>query len=409
MVDFLVAVPFGIGLGLAIIAFAYMIGSLLHLDGMKSWSRLELGELAFSAILVLIIAEVLSPAGQLAFTKAVTGVQMDTDTVQVYMYTYMEKPLEKVTEAIAISSMHLSKIVSYNYNYQLPVPYLSPTGSSSPGAGAGSLQMAVMMGMDSTALNLLLAHAMQLIYVFLVFALSTFFMPLGIILRCIPPLRKIGSLLLGISLAVYLVFPAAVYWSTALLGSAVCTTSAGGTPPSVGPSGMPNTCNSDYVYNKLIPDVGRPPSASFVCSPVVAGLYNAGEQVPSWVIAAVACIPTIPFGVYPGCVGKPGLSSPPVDGFGVAGIVSYLMWLAQYGFPVVASSALKSAGDNLDPAFMSTVYHSMVNYLLPLAVLRNLAVLFMALIQLAVTIIMARELSQALGAEGQFYGLTKLV
>ncbi len=388
MVDFLVAVPYGIAIGTGIVAFAYMIGSLLQSDAMKSWSRLELGELVVSAILVVLVAEALSPAGQAGIIKAFTGVSMGIDELQSRMYVYMELPLEKVTEAVAISSMHLSRIISYNYNYQLPIPYFSPTGSSSPGAGAGPLQLSVMIGMDSTALNLMLVHAVKLVFVFLIFLLGTFFMPLGIILRFIPPLRKIGSMLLGTGLAVYLVFPIAIFWGTSLLAFSV-------SPP-------------DYDAGRLVQDPGRPPTSGFVCSTVTSALYSAGEQIPAWIIGGIVCIPTIITGGYVACVGTPG--SPPTYGGGVAGIVAYLMWLFQYGFPIATTQSLKSAGDTLTPDFVSSgVYQPMVGYLLPLAVVRNLAVLFIVILALAATIILARQFAQVLGAEGQFYGLTKLV
>ena len=407
MVSFLAAVPFGIAIGTGIVAFAYMIGSLLQSESLKTWGKLEFGELILSAVLVLLIAEALSTTGQIGITKALTGVspspgQPLESMVSQQMYTYMEQPLERLDEAITISSMRLSRIVSYNYNYQLPIPWVSPTGSSSPGAGAGALQMAIMTGFDSTAMNLMLVHAIKIVYIFLLYAIGTLFLPLGIILRFISPLRKMGSLLLGIGIAVYLVFPVSAYWSTSLLAPAVCKPGTGYPPLTA--------CDSSYDPNLLVADPPPVPTSSFVCSPVMSGVYNAGEQIPPLVIAAVACLPTLITGTYPACVGKPGQSSPPIDGFGVAGILSYIQWGAQYGFPLAASSSLKSAGDNLSPEFISTgVYQPMIGYILPLAVLRNLAILFMALMQLAVTIIMARELASVLGAEGQFYGLTKLV
>ncbi len=394
MVDFLAAVPFGIAIGTGIVALAYMFGTLFQSEGLKTWGKLELGELLLSAVLVLLVAEALTNNGQVGITRALTGVSISgTDTVdgltQQWMYNNMELPLEQLTQAIARSSMALSKIISYNYNYQMPIPWLSPTGSSSPGAGAGPLQMAVMVGFDTTTMNLMLVHAMHLAYMFLLFAIGIFFLPVGIVLRFIPPLRKIGSLLLGIGLAVYLVFPVSVYWSTSLLAPAV---------------------NQPIDNTKLVQEPPPVPTSSFVCSPVMSGVYNAGEQIPPFVIAAIACTPALITGTYPICVGKPGQASPPVDGFGLAGIFSYIEWGAQYGFPLSASSSLKSAGDNLSPDMISAnVYQPMIGYILPLAVLRNLAVLFMALMQLAVTIIMARQLAQVLGAEGQFYGLTKLV
>jgi hypothetical protein len=201
-----------------------------------------------------------------------------------------------------------------------------------------------------------------------------------------------GGLLIGIGLAVHLVFPASVGFGMELGNSFV-----------------------PAPLTHAIPDPGTPPGSGVVCNPVISGLYGLGEDRGPALICIPVCLllSLIPGVTYPFCYGK-SQSPAPADptGFGCTGIGSFLWWAAQLAFPLVMSPTLSNSPMALTPDSASLIYKDLAfgdGGALQTIVALNLAVLILAVLMLTCTVLLARGFGQTLGGEGQFYGLAKLV
>ena len=83
------------------------------------------------------------------------------------------------------------------------------------------------------------------------------------------------------------------------------------------------------------------------------------------------------------------------------------VYFAKLMAAIDASNNLKQASpvskDVLDKGFTP------LENLMPIAVGRNMAILLMAVLQLIVSIVLMKNIAQALGAENQLYGLSRMV
>ncbi len=406
--DLTQALAWGAGIGIAIVALAFMAGQALNAQSIKAWARAEFGELIISAVLVALIIGIVSTSGQMGIVKALAPPsntaftpaafnpppsQTLTEAIEQRMQFAMVEPLQGIIESLSLSSMRLSKLLSYNYNYQAMVPVVNPTGSSSPAAGGMMLQMAMILGIDSGAINLLLASAVKLIYVFLTSASSLVLLPLGILLRFIPPTRQLGSLLLAIALSVLIVFPIAVLWSTHLL--------------------------YDPAFANPIPPMPDPPSTSsgllknMICSPILSAVAIVGEDLIGQIVRWISC--TGPQLLLPGaqelCLDPLPVTplDPPIPvGTGLQHWVALYVWIGKFlaggGSSLALYALAPTSQDVIDKAFVPLADNA-----LPQAVSRNAAVLFMVVVDLLCSIVMAKNIAQVLASENQLYGLSRMV
>lgn len=425
---------FGGGIGIAIVALSYMAGYLLDAPAVKAYAKTELGELIASVVVVVLVLGVLgsapgvigtlSPWGagggggcavtsggdkvacsfdeRITYPNTEKGVAACRAVCAMYGPAFIESriddamilPLNRLVEAMARSSMRLSKLISYNFNYQAPIPFVNPTGSSSPGAGGYMLQSALLLGMDMTALNLLLATGIKVAYAFLVAVAGQVLLPVGILLRFIPPVRPLGNILLAITLSIGLVFPLSVIWGSYLLAGTGYTHNAGA---------------GDYDAGRIVQPVDNPPSTTLTCSPVMGGVAAYGEDIIAYILRLVLC--TGPQALLPICSDPLPVNpaDPPIpEGPGLQHWVAFGVWLGKLLWTGGASWALAGGAPNAQE-IIDQGFTPLVEYMLPLAVARNMTVLFMAVIQFTCSIVMVKGISQALGAESQIYGLSRLV
>ena len=391
------AMAYGGLIGIAIVAFAYMAAHFFNSNAMRAWAKQEIVELIAAAVIVMIIVQMVG-APELFLrtaipqeTPPILDTQLNPPGVEKRMYERMEQPLIQLEQALLVSGMRLSKLVSYNYNYQMSgAPYINPTGSASPGAGGNMLQYALNMGVDSLSLVLLLAQSMKIIYVFLSYTSILILLPLGIILRFIPPVRQAGAMLMAIGLVVVFVYPLSVFWTTNILWNPLFSSPVPG--------------------DSMVPYIDNPPSSGLICSTAAAVVVNVGEDITSYILKALVCAD--PFTAeLPICadVSRVNPANPPIPtGPGLQHYVALGFYVAKLATAIDSSNTLKngspSSGDMVSKGF-EPLQRMLVNHAVP----RGVAVLFMCVLQLIISIVMVKNIAQALGAENQLYGLSRLV
>jgi len=84
------------------------------------------------------------------------------------------------------------------------------------------------------------------------------------------------------------------------------------------------------------------------------------------------------------------------------------VWAAKFLTTATNSVTLWLGSPTADDV-INKAFNPIVDNILPTAVARNLAVLFMAVIELVCSILMVKSIAQVLGAENQLYGLSRMV
>lgn len=397
MLPYWSAIPIGLSIGIAIVALAWMLASALSADGLRAWARMELSELLLSTILVLIVVLVVEHSSGILMPAASLNSPGDVSGV---MYRNLEEPLQAVIKNMASDAFRMTKVLGYNYNGQLAVPFLSRTYSNSPGAGANPLMMQLIGGMDTTSMTLLLAKSVRVLFLFLLTAMTGFILPLAVLLRFIPFTRKIAGTLMGVALAVILVFPTAAMWSMQMGNSFVPQANGIGTGNGICVSGA--TADGRQLP-AVICDPGNPPARDVICNKWMSGVYTIGEVAGPSIICGILSIFGVPFG-------KPPSPAPIFPGVACSGWLGTIWWIVQFFFQVNSSSTLSGSALAMSSGqIVNTIYVPLQTAIMPPVVGWNLAVLLMIILMLAPTIVLARNFGQVLGGEAQIYGLTRLI
>ncbi|GEM_PF-5631693 len=373
----LMTAAIGAGAGAAFLALCYMAGSLLQSQAIKTYARLEIDEYVLSAILVILVLGIV--AGRDQILLPLSGTQTP-DAAVANELGLIQGRLFNATRDLAVNNLRLGMLVGYNYNYQIPLVLPAAyTRGSSPSAGAGPLVSSLITGSDGLWLLALFVRAEYIFYLFLSrFASLEYLLPLGIVLRFVGPTRKIGGMLIGAGLAVYLVFPAAVLFGAAL-------------HPSLMPQGaMP-----------MVQPPGSLPQNSVVCSQVIADLAAIGEIVgPTGICSLLPFFPGTPSIPAPIGIGMPGC----------AYWVSLIWWGIKFFFDVGMALSLPNNAMVISPdALIQSYYRPLVQGALPFALQTAMGAMALVLAHIIPLILIAKSLIEFFASEGQIYGLSKII
>jgi len=377
------AILIGASLGILYVALSYMVGYFLTNEKIKAYAKIELGEVIVALLIAVLVASFYTEAFYNALLgQPDPGVTHGVNTVWKSTISKIdqkiEKPIEESINSLTESTYSLSKYMSYYYNIHLPVPYASPMFSDSPTSGFGPLQMQLFSGLDTVMLNLFLVKAVKTLYVFLSF-IGTLLLPLGFILRFLPPFRKVAGLMIGISLAVHFVFPVSVLYTTQYADDM-----------------MPAYVKNGKHIGGWVGDPGNPPLSGMICSEVMQGVYTVNDIVGPAIITAGICIWSGP--AFAGCFSS------------LYNIMQQIWYFGlNYGFPTIQILPLSNNDLVLTADEAQKIFNKVLQEQLPAIVEVHVASLFMIIVQIATTFVLAKNFSEALGAEGQIYGVGRLI
>lgn len=374
----LLAAAAGAAAGAAYLALTYMAGSFLQSNPIKTYFKLEMEEFIISIILVLLCLEV--AASRDALLGPLAGTSSPDAKVSIEL-DRISGSLFNATTLLAQDNFRLGLLVGYNYNYQvpmaLPVAYI---GGTSPTAGASPLVSALLTGSDGLWMIAFLVRTEYVFYLFGKYAALAYLLPFGAVLRFIPPTRKIGGLLLAGALGLFFVFPAAVLFGGALY-----------------PYLMPQAAAGLVTYPSSLP------SDSVVCSPIISNLATIGEIAGPTGICSL--LPFIP----PGNPSIPAPIGPPILP-GCEYWVSLIWWGIKFAFD--AGMAMTLPYNNMVQSpdqIIANYYTPMVNEALPYALHTGMAAMALVLVHVIPFLLITKNLAELLSAEGQIYGLSKII
>lgn len=202
---------------IAVLVFLYLVSVLFRNENLKTFVKLEINEVLFGVLLVVVIIGLVGVVSDLSLTsilptgyqfKDCTGNPVPGDT---NVYTATELYFNS-TGCDMSSWLEMDYIMGvYMDSLASATPYPRPMGVglvASPFAGLASPIKQLLYNM-STALAVAYIINYAQLYVFL-FALAGslhYFIPLGLFLRCFTPTRRIGGSLVGLGVSFLFIFP----------------------------------------------------------------------------------------------------------------------------------------------------------------------------------------------------------
>jgi hypothetical protein len=376
-IAFTICLPLAVGLAAAIIGLAYMAGQLFHLPGLDAWVKVELQELILSIVLVVLIAAAAS--GSAFFVGVLSGRALAPSYSSLsseanVALTNMTSDLEATYRHSTRVLYNLNKVVGFSYSVSLSVFAVSGTYSWAPRSGLGPLAGAMINGMNSISNTLLLMEAQRIFLQLLAVVIPGFVLPAAVVLRTLPQTRKMGSTLIAVSIAGWLVYPAAVLFTSEIYNQ--IKVSAGGNFPNLGWD---------------VRDIGSPPAQGLLCSKYVTVFAIVGEEGWSHIICDPLLATVILAPAYPACVV----------------IVKYTYMAIVAGLPFYFGHVLNaymqegiSTAEFFDPIFKVALPE--ITKLIVLDISLSIA-------SMAITLSALRSIAGALGGEVQLYGLTKII
>ena len=383
----------------AIIGIAYILSKVFDSYYLGAWVKVEIGELFMSVILVLIILGLLGvihtvipiltfdPAGLITAQDVIDN-QIDSTKDMIY--------------TISKNSYHLSKYSTFSYRSSSSGWFSSDFTAQAQNPGLAPLGM---------VLNKLLNHLSQLIIIlktewFLLAYLEKITMfillPLGILLRTFPTTRKMGTMLLALSIGFVIVFPISI-----LIGNSIYE--------SLDPSSLLDSFS--------IVDPGEPPEFDDVCSPAITAFAEMKEYGVWFTTctpicmsyAGVACLPY---------VGMPHTYSICIQQKFMACWRPYVPFLADSGWcwPIAEtiyhwqlnshqrtySNQLANYA-NLNSTGIDNVYTNVMQTAINAVVLNFIVIITILIFSIILTVGTIRSITFALGGDVSFYGLSRLI
>ncbi len=338
----------GIMLSLSFVAVAYMMGEVLRIDGFQNWYRGELWEVTKSALIIAVLYSVLvmvsnvstafasniaSSTGGTFANPCITSSALTTNLCALYQNVYSGYLTPQLNAAYAafsaimglsvglgtLTGMMLStwfpiplpppetplvtvvtfKFGSYNVKL-LASNFLTSTG------GAGYSFLKDILTIVIVPMLMLLQFQYDLLPTIVVLGLSVF-VPMGVILRSMPFLRPIGGTMIGIGIAIALVYPTLMLVLN-----------------------MPVTNYFSYVTSV-------PPSSGSCATAYSSGIFcDAVDGVISFLVSALSAIPTVLMGMVVGSqnVNVPAFNNGLTTGLNILNINSIfpvMNFITRYG------------------------------------------------------------------------------
>jgi len=201
----------------AVLALLYVLSALFRNESLKTFVKLEINELLFGVILVVVI---------ISLVGAVSDLGVDSVLPSGYQFKDCAgNPVASTTNIYTVTELYfnstgcdMSSWLEMNYilgvytdSLASATPYPRPMGVglvASPFAGLASPIKQLLYNMSTAlAVAYIVNYAQLYVYLFALAASLHYFIPLGLFLRCFTPTRRIGGSLVGLGVSFLFIFP----------------------------------------------------------------------------------------------------------------------------------------------------------------------------------------------------------
>jgi len=339
---------------------------------LENWVKIELQELFTTAIILVLIGASFEAAVPVA--TALTG----NPNYQSAAISYLDSSIIDMSNffmSLTKANYLISKAAGFSYSGSLSGYIATPFISEAPKAGLSPLIIALSGALDNLGNTILLMDAQKMLLIFFLKTIPAWFFPLGVLLRLVPNTRKIGAAILSLSIGGFLIFP----WALIIDGEIYKVLQPGfqGTVP-----GSPHIVDPESAFG--IQDIGEPPGIGVLCNKAMPAYTIIGEYLWSVMLcswlgpAAGAC----------------------------SAIVHIIYYTSVAGFQISFTSSLQNYASSFNTQAATSQLYGMA---LPGVTQRVVVAIALTLFSAIMTIILTRNISIALGGEGQLYGLSKII
>ena len=378
-----------VGLSLAICAafvgLAYMASRLFELQVLEAWVRVELQELAASAIIavfcIALIASVNSAAQALSGQKGTTDISA---TAIGFLRDEVYADGRDLYLALGNVYFNIAKVASYSYTFGVNMGIASASVSQSPGAGLSPLLAEVGQAMDGVS-NFMLLAASQAAFVSFFASAAAVMLPVGIFLRSFALTRKVGGVVLAAVIASAVLYPAGMMVSREIYDHY-------------------RPAMHDAFAGVHVPDPGNPPLAGVVCSTAMQMFlmsplpFIGGEM--GWFMVTCLAVGWIP-----------GMQFFCSNAWYNILMITFAIVKAAFGLAVGLGSLLPYAHNlsNFNGNIVPNYYTPLQQFALPSVVQYSVLSLVVFLVPVIIAVTLLRNFAILFGGEPQLYGISKLV
>lgn len=197
-----------------IIVFIYVWGNLMRNPSLMAYAKSEIYELVISVILAIFLIGAVSTLSSTNINGYLpqSNLPKDIDQKNTNIYVATCYFYESVTSEMQVwlnANYFLGVVTDYGTAFTKHARPMGIGAIISPFVGFFSpLKQLIYNTSSALAVAMLMNYIQKFVFFFTTAAFVRFYLPLGILLRCFTPTRKIGGTLIGIAATFLFVFPA---------------------------------------------------------------------------------------------------------------------------------------------------------------------------------------------------------
>lgn len=194
----------------SILAVLYMINTFFGNSEGAAWVKLEIFELGATVFIAMVLvglidAACVTPVGFLISSPEVADLNV----------------FDAAAQTLDSFSLNLIEVTSLLHTVYIPIDFITTTTMTAhplgmgtavqPSGGMGAVVKPTMTNaLQMMSVAYIIIRAQLLALDFSTFAFIKYYLPLGFLMRCFAPTRRIGGTLIGLSVGLVLVFPSLV-------------------------------------------------------------------------------------------------------------------------------------------------------------------------------------------------------
>jgi hypothetical protein len=194
------------------LAAFYILSVLMRNDSLKGFVKIELSELAITAVLVMILVGAIGAVSDLQFGSLISSQNVIGVTSSASIYNVTQTYFENVGGDMSswLEMDYVLGVVVDSFASVQSQPRPMGVGIVAPPfAGLASPIKQLLYSMSNAlAIAYVINYAQLYVFLFVLQGALRYYIPLGIILRSLTPTRRIGGALIGLGVSFLFVFPA---------------------------------------------------------------------------------------------------------------------------------------------------------------------------------------------------------
>jgi len=206
-----------------ILVMMNMASTALNMPQLEAWARIEIRELIVSVIIIIAVLAIVEGSDLAIALSSYSGSSSLLDVAKNSVLDFSRLLEDSYKDAIKVSH-YITLLSGFSFSYPVSFYYFSTSYMEAPYSAYGSMLTTLYQAMQGLSNSILIYHAIALLLDFFAY-IGLYLLPIAFSLRVIPYTRSVGTTLIALCLAAYIIFPFSVYL-TAQLHNSISTASA---------------------------------------------------------------------------------------------------------------------------------------------------------------------------------------